>query len=753
MRNEERGMRNYKLTDMKIKFIAFSLLLICLPLLAQPKNDFDEDSGKVKTAAVLTLDQAWQKLPSYKFGDSLVALKTIEKAMAATPKTDAERAALAAKLGAILENKDATKDAKKFACRQLAIVGDEKQVPILKAILVGDDEEMAFFARYVLERMPNDAALQTLREALSKTKSATLAGVIDSLGVRRDSLSREALEKLAVGNDPHIARAALYSLSKIGDVWSAKTFENARTKSVVRYAALNASLMYAYQLLKRPKSQMAAVQYEPISVAQKIFDEIYALPNIPSATKVAAWRGRISAWSQWGENNNWIGLPPKLEPLVGKVEGANDVHGLISTAVIEALKSNDKNLHLTAAGIISELPEGALISVANGVSTLPESSQVLALNSLSNFRIPAVRTAAVTALKSKDENVRVAALGTLAMAGDVSTIGTLTKSAADGSMAEKNVAQSSLERLRGADIDAELMAQLEKAAPNERAVLAKALGARQAPNATEVLLKAAGDVEANVRLAALEALSQTAQPKDVPMLLALQDKALNANKRELLTLEKTTALAAQNGSDTQAALGSVLIALKEAAPMRKASLLRIAGAIGGDKANAVLVEAAKNPDESVRDAAIRTLAVSSDQNLASALLDLSQNATSATHKVLAFRGYVRLADDKNLKTSERLKMYQMALPVAPASEKKLVLGGLGNIGNADALKLVTPFLNNADLREESAAALNAIAAKMLDGKISDKDKESVRGALKKVLEVSKNEAQRKQSADILQKLG
>jgi hypothetical protein len=239
----------------------------------------------------------------------------------------------------------------------------------------------------------------------------------------------------------------------------------------------------------------------------------------------------------------------------------------------------------------------------------------------------------------------------------------------------------------------------------------------------------------------------------VPALLELQAKALNAEKRELLTLEKTMVSAVLNGSDKEAALNSVLIVAKDAAPMRKASLLRVMGAVGGLKANAALVEASKDTDEAIRDAAVRALSLSTEQSAAPALLELSQKAASATHKTLAFRGYIRLADDKALKAADRLKMYEKALAIAPTGEKKSVLGGLGNIGNADALKLVAPLLNDETLREEAGAALNAVAAKMLAGKLNDGDKNSLRGALRKVVELSKNEAQRKQASEHLNKLG
>jgi HEAT repeat protein len=699
---------------MKI-LLTLALCGFTISAIAQPaKNAFDEDPGKVKAVPVLMLDEAWQKLPAYKFGDSLAPLKTIEKAVAATPKTPGERSALAAKLDVVLENKNSTKDAKKFACRQLAILGDALQVPTLNALLLSGDEDLAFFARYALERIPDAAASQVLREALTKTKGATLAGVIDSLGVRRDATSVPMIFKAMQEADDTVVRSGLKALGKIGGASSLEVLGQMGfiDNSPLLPVAQAATLRVADDLLQDNPTQAAPV-YRAILAAKPT-----------GAVHVTAWRGVVKTSGE------------EAAPLV-----------------IEALKSNDKQLQVAAAGIIPELPKAIFIGVANAVSTLPNASQVLALNAMSNFGVPVVREAALRALKSNDENVRVAALGALVQSGDASTIDVLAKAASEGSLREKSVAQNALERLRGETTDAALIAQLEKASPNERAVLARALGVRRAPNATPVLLKAAGDVEANVRLAALEALSQAAAPNDVPALLDLQAKALNAEKRELSALEKTMVAAVLNGSDKEAALNSVLIVTKDAAPQRKASLLRVVGGVGGVKANTALIEAAKEADETIRDAAVRALSISTDQSAAPALLELAQKGQNITHKALALGGYVRLADDKNLKTPDRLKMYEAALRVAPENEKKRVFSGLSGIAHIDALKLVAPFLENEALREEAAVAVNVISTKMVSEKVGDKDLESLRGALKKLIELSKSEAQRKQATENLKKLG
>src|SRR5512137_1208331 len=70
------------------------------------------------------------------------------------------------------------------ACRELAVVGTSKAVPVLAKMLA--DEEMNHMARYALETIPGPAVDKALREQLPNLKGRPLVGVIGSLGVRKD---------------------------------------------------------------------------------------------------------------------------------------------------------------------------------------------------------------------------------------------------------------------------------------------------------------------------------------------------------------------------------------------------------------------------------------------------------------------------------------------------------------------------------------------------------------------------------------
>ena len=122
----------------------------------------------------------------------------------------------APRLIAILEDPVASVYAKAKACQQLAIVGEASAVPALGRLLT--DAQLSHYARVALEQIPGPAPDDALRAALATTQSLLLAGVITSLGQRRDSKSISQLARLRTHADPEIARAADAALARIRPV-------------------------------------------------------------------------------------------------------------------------------------------------------------------------------------------------------------------------------------------------------------------------------------------------------------------------------------------------------------------------------------------------------------------------------------------------------------------------------------------------------------------------------------------------------
>lgn len=112
----------------------------------------------------------------------------------------------APKLTALLNDQDASTYAKAKACQRLAVIGDKSAVPALARLL--GDPQLGHYARFALEPMRDAAADDALRAALAKVQGKQLIGVINSIGIRRDSKALTALEKLRHDSDIEVAKAA-----------------------------------------------------------------------------------------------------------------------------------------------------------------------------------------------------------------------------------------------------------------------------------------------------------------------------------------------------------------------------------------------------------------------------------------------------------------------------------------------------------------------------------------------------------------
>ena len=115
----------------------------------------------------------------------------------------ASQAAEAQRLIAVLRSNAATFD-KARACQQLAVLGSKEAVPALADLL--GDEKLAAYARCGLESITDPTADDALRAALGRLHGNLLAGVVNSIGVRRDAKAVRALATIAADLPPCVPR-------------------------------------------------------------------------------------------------------------------------------------------------------------------------------------------------------------------------------------------------------------------------------------------------------------------------------------------------------------------------------------------------------------------------------------------------------------------------------------------------------------------------------------------------------------------
>lgn len=76
--------------------------------------------------------------------------------------------------------------AKEYICRQLTLIGTDRCVPVLAAML--PDAELSDQARLALEAIPTTLADEALRAALDKVEGDQRAGIVNSLDERKKRL-------------------------------------------------------------------------------------------------------------------------------------------------------------------------------------------------------------------------------------------------------------------------------------------------------------------------------------------------------------------------------------------------------------------------------------------------------------------------------------------------------------------------------------------------------------------------------------
>jgi HEAT repeat protein len=227
-------------------------------------------------------DEAFDALRTYDWGTDPAVLRPIEEAAVATRCDPLARQQLEQRLIAMLGD-CVSRDAKDFACRMLKTVGTAAATPALEAML--PYPEHSHMARYALESMPCPQAGRALRRALPVLSGPLLAGVLGSLGARREAESVAAIAPFLGDDDPAAASAAASALGAIGTAEAAAALAATRPASdAARRAAIDASLACAERLLAAGNK----------TAAQEIYGRL-AGENRPKHIRVAAARGMLAS--------------------------------------------------------------------------------------------------------------------------------------------------------------------------------------------------------------------------------------------------------------------------------------------------------------------------------------------------------------------------------------------------------------------------------------------------------------------------
>lgn len=653
----------------------------------------------VEAAAAMTVEQAWAALPGYKHGGSRVCFAVLSHAARQTAGDPDKRRQFAARLVAVLDDPKTTDDARDFILRELRILGDESAVPSLAKLL--PDKTLSHLARAALEQTPGEAASEALRRALSSLRGDLLVGVITSLGMRRDAQSVKLLAPLLNTGDEMQRQATAAALGNIGTREAAEALLAARAavSATLAPALTDACLACAERLIAAGQADQAQV----------VLDALYK-PSEPPAVRVAALRCMARTGSERA-----------------------------IAMVAEALQSPDAAFQKAAAECVGELSGPKAVDAFVGI--LPKvnaQTQAVLLGALGASRHPAVVKVASDLVRSDDAAVRLAAVRVLAGA-DASAVPLLLDVAADTTGELQAAARDALDRVGGREASAAMLKMLSSASPKHKAELIRALAARGCVEAAQDVLALASDRDAAVRMAAVKALTDIGGRDQAAGVIALLAKAGDEQERSAIE-SAAVAVCRRISDDRDAASAPALAALSGADAAAKASLLRILTRLGGPKAQKAIIDAIGDASPEISDAAVRALAEYGDISVADELLRLAKEASRPNQRILALRGYIRIAGDKQ--TADGVRRLRAALPLCSrVEEKRMVVAALGTIPSAESLKFIDELLAEAALAEEACQAAVAVAKSLKT------EPDLVRAVMKRVAGITKNANLRKQAEE------
>lgn len=611
---------------------------------------------------------------------------------------------------AVLKSEADTKP-KMDACRELAVVGTGKAVPTLVALLA--DEKLNHYARYALETMPDAGVNPALRSQLPKLQGRQLAGVITTLGVRKDTGSVGALKKFLGARDSDVVQAAARSLSRIG------TGEAAKALQAAIPAAAVPDQLALYESWLRAADALAAKGDRPAALT--IYDQVRATRGLPAQVRMGAVRSAILARGTAGHRLLteclWTG---DYTIFAGAVEAAMEMRAPEVTAILAAcavsLKPDNQILILQALGRRGADAVPALADFAEA-TTAPVARRGRRANAADDVSAKtAVRLAAVRALAETDQPTALPVL-----------VGLLKD-------ADKEIAQAAeegLAALTGKEADAAALELVKSPTPAERLTGLGLIGSRRMTGAMPALMNAVADTDAAVRHAGLKRWGELAAPSDVTELLNTLRPVADAG--DLGAAEAALTELCRRAEKPEEICEELIGALAEATPAQKAGLIGVLGSAGAGAALPAIRSALGDVAE-VRAAAVKALAEWPEAGVLPDLLSLARSGNEA-EKGLALRGYVRLAGESSVAPAEKARqMREAAALAATTADKRILLGGLGEITASDALALAAAYLADAALADEAGAAAVKIATKLPAA-----DKEAIGVALNQVLRSAKSE--------------
>lgn len=574
----------------------------------------------------------------------------------------------ATKLHSILKS-DASIREKGVACKRLAVIGRKESIPILAELLSHD--QLSHSARFALEAMPNAAVDRVFRESLKTLKRTQLVGVINSIGLRKDTEADSRLIELLDSSDSQVEAAASAALAQIANEQSVVAILQ-RLKSKADTAIADACLTCAERLMASNQSDRAIEVYDVLRQS-----------DAPKHIRVAATYSAIRARGSSG-----------LSLLREQLQGDDDELFAIALQAARDLPNDDVSAALTAEIDQQAADRKALLITALG-------------DLRANAALPKLRDS----VKADSPAVRIAAIRGLRQIGTSEDVELLLAVATSDDEATAEAARKTLKDLSGATIDEAIAEELAEKDSKRYDLLIELAGSRRIASTVPMLFAAAESRVESTRFAAVRALGETIISNDLDKLVQ-RVLAVESSEERAVTAAALTA-ACIRMADREGTVEKVAARFSQAPTEMRSVLFELMRDVGGDAALKRTVAGAHDPRDAVRDAATRVLGEWSTADVAPELLKLAQTLKGGKYQIRAMRGYIRVIRQFGLPLDERVAMSRQALRAAERNDEKiLVLHALLRFPAEESLALSMDHFGDSGLKRTAAHVAVGIAERL-----------------------------------------
>ena len=660
-----------------------------------------------KRFRVPDIDRMLADLAGYKYQDSRETLAEVDSFTNLFAHNTEMLAYLEQKFVGFL-NSDATLDSKQFICKKLALIGTKASVKTLgKMLLKQETSDMALMA---IEQIDDPSVDKLLVRSVKKTSGNIQAGIINTIGRRKDTGAVKVLAKLVSSDDIQVQESALAALGKIANSKALGVLE----KNVGKLSGRAQSVAYD-SYLKCVDNIAQTNGSEAFGIYEKIYNG-----DAPSTARAAALNGMV-------------------------LTADSDADKII----IEALKQDDSRIRSTAALLVMQLKDpDQLVAIADALGQFSSAGQVQLITALAATGQKAVVKQIQAVVISDDTFVSVTAIKALGVLGDESTVAVLVEIAASSKGQKRQTARESLYRLKGPNVDQTILAAIASSEPTAKIELIKAVSSRTIISGADTLFQVAKDEDTKVSIEAIKALKVVAGfdsvKKVIDVLVTAKTAAVQKEtQRTLVALILKNPV--KQGSSTPIVAAINTATTSEA----KILLVQALGKVGDDDSLEILYALLQSENEELVRAAVNALSGWHNSKPADELLDAAAKSEDQKVRALALRGLVKVVgSDQDRDVNEVADLYKKAVELAASDdEKKMIISGLSEVHSVAALRMTASFLKDPALKQEAQFASLKIASD-----VAAKNPQLTKSVMNKIIAGTDNSAVKDNAKIILDKI-